>query len=128
MQFVTKGRPYILGQGSPLNSAFQISTFLQRAYPFLHKSHESMLTAYCMKTAPMYPDLLFLQSSEGNTGLALIFSRLPSMKVICRISFQTHQTRLSRGGWGAKHMARIPVKAITQKVQKRGFCCSLGCR
>lgn len=128
MQFVTKSRPYILGQGSLLHSAFQISRFLQRASPFLHKSHESMLRAYFTKTASIYPELLFLQGSEDNAGLALVFSSLPSIKAICRISFQTHWMRLCKGGWETEHRVRTPVKPITQKVLKRGFGRCLGCR
>lgn len=128
MQFVTKGRPYILGQGCPPHSALQIRNFLQRASPFLHKSHESMLRAYCMKAAPIYPELLFLWGSEDNAGLALVFSGLPGIKVICRISFQTHRVRPCRGGWEAEHMAGTPEKPITQKVQRSGFGCCLRCR
>lgn len=51
-----------------------------------------------MERALVYPELLFPQGSEDNAGLTLVFSSLPSIKVICRIIDPLDQNLQRRTG------------------------------
>lgn len=116
---------FLLSQGGLLPSAFQISEFMQKASPVLHRSCRSMLGVCCTRLAPFYPDHLLPRCSENIAGLELVFLSFLSRKDnLEELVPDPLDPNLQGRIWEAEHTTRTPMMLVPQQARDvRPGCC-----